>query len=169
MLEHFLFKLSQWFARGRLAAMKAYGMELRERVLRARGQGRSAQEVAKTFSLSKRSVERYWARYQATGEAAAGKMGGHRRSKLAPHDATLREWIDRRPDLTLGELQQRCREQLQVRLGTTALWHRLERLGLSYKKNAARRRATPARAAGRTRPLVAAAGAVGRPAARVPR
>lgn len=70
-------------------------------------------------------------------------MGGHRISKLAPHDATLRKWIGERPDLTLGELQQRCREQLQVRLGTTALWHRLERLGLSYKKT--RRAAEPTR------------------------
>ena len=149
--------------------MKAYALDLRERVLRARGQGESAQEVARRFSLSKRSVERYWHRYQETGQTTAGQMGGHRRSKLAPHDATLRKWIDQQPDLTLRELRQRCRAQLQVRLGVTALWHRLERLGLSYKKNAARRRTNPARARSRARALVAAAGAVGRPPARVPR
>jgi transposase len=148
--------------------MKAYALDLRERVLQARSQGRSAQAVAQQFSLSKRSVERYWRRYQDTGQATARKMGGHRRSRLAPHDATLRAWLAARPDLTLGELQQRCRQELQVRLGLTALWHRLERLGLSYKKNAARRRANPARARGRARALVAAAGAMGRPAARVP-
>jgi transposase len=128
--------------------MKAYALDLRERVLRARGRGESAQEVARRFSLSKRSVERYWRRYQDTGQTTAGQMGGHRRSQLAPHDATLRKWIDQQPDLTLSELRQRCRAQLQVRLGVTALWHRLERLGLSYKKNAARRRANPARPAG---------------------
>ena len=149
--------------------MKAYALDLRERVLRARRQGHSAHDVAKQFSVSKRSVERYWRRYQATGQATAGKMGGHRTSRLAAHDATLRGWIGQRPDLTLGELQQRCRDELQVRLGITALWHRLERLGLSYKKNAARRRTNPARAPGRARPLVAAAGAVGRPPPRVPR
>lgn len=149
--------------------MRAYALDLRERVLRARGQGHSAQEVARQFSLSKRSVERYWRRYQETGQATALKMGGHRRSRLAAHDATLRAWIDQQPDLTLSELQQRCRVELQVRLGVTALWHRLERLGLSYKKNTARRRANPARAASRARPLVAAAGAMGRPAARVSR
>jgi hypothetical protein len=32
-----------------------------------------------------------------------------------------------------------------VAIGITALWHRLRRLGLSYKKNDARRRAGPAR------------------------
>ena len=149
--------------------MKAYALDLRERVLRARGLGRSAQEVAQQFSLSKRSVERYWRRYQDTGQATARRMGGHRRSRLAAHDVTLRAWFAAQPDLTLGELQQRCRHELQVRLGVTALWHRLERLGLSYKKNAARRRANPARARGRARALVATAGAVGRAAARVPR
>ena len=147
--------------------MRAYASDLRGRVLRARGQGLCAEEEAKVFSLSKGSVERYWKRYLETGEATAGKMGGHRTSKLAPHDATLRKWIGERPDLTLGELRQRCQEQLKVRLGTTALWHRLERLGLSYKKNAARRRTDPARTGGRAHPLVDAAGAVGRPAARV--
>lgn len=149
--------------------MKAYALDLRERVLRARRQGHSAHDVAKQFSLSKRSVERYWRRYLDTGQATARQMGGHRTSRLAAHDPTLRAWIAARPDLTLAELQQRCREELQVRLGITALWHRLERLGLSYKKNAARRRANPARATGRARPLVATAGAVGRPPARVSR
>jgi transposase len=161
--------LSHWLACGSVPAMKASALGLRERVLRARGQGRSAHDVARQLSLSKRSVERYRRRYQDTGQATARKMGGHRTSRLAPHDTTLRAGIGQRPDLTLGELQRRCREELPVRLGITALWHRLERLGLSDKKNAARRRANPARAAGRARPLVAAAGAVGRPPPRVPR
>jgi transposase len=47
--------------------------------------------------------------------------------------------------LTLAELRQRCGDQLQVSIGLTALWHRLRRLGLSYKKNDARRRTRPAR------------------------
>jgi transposase len=47
--------------------------------------------------------------------------------------------------LTLVELQQRCRTRLQVSIGITALWHRLRRLGLSFKKNDARRRARSTR------------------------
>jgi transposase len=45
----------------------------------------------------------------------------------------------------LAQLQQRCAEQLHVSIGITALWHRLRRLGLSFKKNDARRRAGPSR------------------------
>jgi transposase len=47
--------------------------------------------------------------------------------------------------LTLAELQQKCQTQLQVSIGLTALWHRLRHLGLSFKKNDARRRTGPAR------------------------
>jgi transposase len=47
--------------------------------------------------------------------------------------------------LSLVELQQRCQNRLRISIGLTALWHRLRRLGLSYKKNDARRRAGPAR------------------------
>jgi transposase len=48
-------------------------------------------------------------------------------------------------DITLREVQQRCQKQLGVKLGLNALWHRIDRLGLSYKKNDARRRARSAR------------------------
>jgi transposase len=47
--------------------------------------------------------------------------------------------------LSLVQLQQRCQDRLGVSIGLTALWHRLHRLGLSYKKNDARRRAGSAR------------------------
>jgi transposase len=57
----------------------------------------------------------------------------------------VRAWISAQPDLTLGQLQARCREQLGVRLGLNALWHRLALLGLTFKKNDARRRARSAR------------------------
>jgi transposase len=63
---------------------------------------------------------------------------------LEKHDRTLRRWIAAQADLTLGELQERCRKRLKVSIGITALWHRLERLRLSYKKNDARRRARSA-------------------------
>ena len=71
-------------------------------------------------------------------------MGGYRRSKLADYDATLEAWIEQRDDISLVELQQRCAEELGVGISVNALWHRLKRLGLSYKKNDARHRARPA-------------------------
>ena len=125
--------------------MRTYSTDLRERVVAARERGHSAAEIARLFKLSKRSVERYCKLQADTGGVQPKQRGGYRRSRLEKHDETLRRWIHGQPDLTLAELQLRLARQLKVRLGLTALWHRLEHLGLSYKKNAARRGAKPAR------------------------
>ena len=121
--------------------MQSYSLDLRERLVAGRQRGQSAEELARAFGVSKRSVERYWKRQQQEGTAQAKPRGGYRRSCLEGQDEQLREWILKQPDLTLEQLQERLLEQLDIRIGITALWHRLEKLGLSYKKNAARRRA----------------------------
>ena len=125
--------------------MRTYSTDLRERIVAARERGHSAAEIARLFKVSKRSVERYCKLSATTGSVQPRPRGGYRRSRLEKHDATLRRWMRERSDLTLAELQERIVRKLKVRLGITALWHRLEHLGLSYKKNAARRGAKPAR------------------------
>lgn len=120
---------------------QTYDLQLRERIVAARKEGHSAQEVAKWFKVSKRSAERFWTNYLQTGSMQPKQRGGYRHSCLERHANTLRQWIAAQPDLTLKELQQRCLDVLGIRIGITALWQQLDRLGLSFKKNAARQRA----------------------------
>jgi transposase len=129
--------------------MRTYSKDLRQRIIAARKDGHSAEEIARLFRVSRRSVERYWKKYVSTGSIEPKQRGGYRRSRLAGHDQTLRLWIKEEKDLTLAELRARIARDLGIKLGTTALWHRLERLGLSYKKNVARRRARPGGPPGR--------------------
>ena len=129
--------------------MRSYSGDLRERIVAARQAGHSAKEIARLFRVSKRSVERFWEKHVSTGSVEPKQRGGYRRSRLQEHDQTLRAWIKEKKDLTLAELQARIAQDLGIKLGTTALWHRLEHLGLSYKKNAARRRARPGGPPGR--------------------
>ena len=124
--------------------MKPLSEDLRSRIIQARQQGAGTGEVCQRFRVSRKSVQRFWRQHQRTGHCRPKQIGGYRRSRLAPHGRTLCRWIRQQADLTLAELQQRCRTELGVQLGLTALWHRLDRLGLSYKKNDARRRARPA-------------------------
>ena len=121
--------------------MKSYSMDLRERLVAGRQRGQSAEELARVFGVSKRSVERFWARHQQKGNCEPKARGGYRRSKLEDHDELLRQWIEQQPDLSLEELRERLLQQPGIPIGMTALWHRLNKLGLSYKKNPARRRA----------------------------
>ena len=125
--------------------MRPLSQDLRQRIVAARERGQGTGEVCKRFGVSRKSVERFWKQHHLTGQCRPRQIGGYRRSRLEKHDRTLRRWIDAQADLTLSELQRRCREHLKVSIGITALWHRLEQLGLSYKKNDARRRARSAR------------------------
>jgi transposase len=147
--------------------MQTYSRDLRERIVAARQQGESAQEIARLFRVSKRTVERFWKQYLATGAIEPKPRGGYRRSRLEKHDRKLRRWIKEKADLTLAQLQERIARELGIQLGTTALWHRLERLGLSYKKNAVRRRAKPARSAGGSPKVAPRTKKLGRPKTRL--
>jgi transposase len=123
--------------------MRPLSQDLRERIIAARERGAGTGEVCRRFGVSRKSVERFWKQHSLTGACRPKKIGGYRR--LEKHDRTLRRWIAEQSELTLNGLQKRCREQLKVTIGITALWHRLEQLGLSYKKNDARRRARSTR------------------------
>jgi transposase len=124
--------------------MRPLSQDLRLRIIAARERGQGTGEVCRRFGVSRKSVERFWNEHRRTGACLPKQIGGYRCSRLEKHDRALRQWIAAQADLTLRELQKRCREQLRVSIGITALWHRLEKLGLSYKKNDARRRARPA-------------------------
>lgn len=125
--------------------MRPLSEDLRQRIVRARENGEATGEVAQRFGVSRRSVERFWKQHQKSGHCRPRKIGGYRRSRLEGHDRLLRRWLTAQVDITLREVQQRCQEQLGLPIGLNALWHRIDRLGLSYKKNDARRRARAAR------------------------
>ena len=133
--------------------MQAYSKDLRQRIVRGRQQGIRAQELADRYQVSRRAVEKYWQRYQQTGELTSRKRGGYLRSRLVGHEKTLLGWIEQEPDLTLVELQCRCAQKLNIHLTVSALWYRLKALGLSFKKNDARHRAKAARRASRAQKL----------------
>jgi len=125
-------------------AMAAYSQDLRERVLRACERGDSPSQIARRFEVSRVWVYQVWQRLKETGQRGSLRIGGYRRSRLADHDHRLRAWIQKEPDLTLAELCERLKA-LDVNIQVPALWHRLSQLGLTYKKNLARRRARAAR------------------------
>jgi transposase len=125
--------------------MRPLSEDLRGRIVAAREKGQGVGEVSKRFGVCRSSVERLWKQHQQNGHTRPQKIGGYRRSRLEGHDRLLRRWLTEQVDLTLREVQHRCQKQLGVQIGLNALWHRIDALGLSYKKNDARRRARSAR------------------------
>ena len=112
-----------------------YSMDLRERVFKAFEASGEAEEVAETFGVSRAWVHRLAQRQRATGSLAPRKPTTFRRRVLAGQEDRLRATVEARPDATLMEI----REALPVRAALSTLWLELDRLGLTVKKNGARR------------------------------
>jgi len=127
--------------------MRAYSQDLRDRVLRAVERGERPTEIARRFEVSRMWVYQVREDWQREGRRASLPVGGHRRSCLASCEAQLRAWIAAQPDLTLAEMCLRLEREVGVRIKIPALWHQLDKWGLTLKKNLARQRARASRRA----------------------
>ena len=106
---------------------------LRERIVASVGAGSSRRAAAERFAVAASSAVRLLQRVQRTGSIAPGKVGGHRRPILGPHEAKLRAMVEAKPDITLCEIKAEL-ERLGVGVGLTAIHTMLHRLGLRFKK-----------------------------------
>ena len=121
--------------------MQSYSQDLRERVLRAWDRGERPTAIARRLEVSRVWVYQVREREQSTGKRTSFQIGGHRRSRVADRESVLRAWIEAEPGLSLAELCERLVEQgVSIKIG--ALWHQLNKWGLTFKKNPARQRAT---------------------------
>jgi transposase len=126
--------------------MQAYSQDLRERVLRAIERGDRPTSIAARFEVSREWVYQVKDRFKKEGLRHSFQIGGHRKSRLAPMEDQIRSWIKEEADITLSELSDRISKQ-GIEIKVPALWHQLDKWGLSFKKNSTRQRA---RARGRT-------------------
>lgn len=126
--------------------MAAYSQDLRDRVLRAVERGDRPTDIARRFEVSRKWVYEVAQRYKQTGERSGLQVGGYRRSRVADLEPTLRGWLKVEPDLTLAEMCARISES-GIEIKVPALWHQLNKWGLSFKKNATRQRARASRRA----------------------
>ena len=115
--------------------MRAYSIDLRERVWADCQAGMKTPAVAQKYSVSASWVRRLKQRHTATGSIARRPPSTGRPVILAPHEARVREMVRNDPDATLDEL----RQKLGIKISTGALCNYLQRLKLSFKKKSSRR------------------------------
>jgi transposase len=128
--------------------MRAYSQDLRERVLRAVERGERPSDIARRFEVSRVWVYQVRKRWQVDGRRTSLQVGGYRRSRLQGSEELLRGWLEAEADLTLAELCARLAQE-GIQIKPPALWHQLNKWGLTLKKNPARQRArSRGRAAG---------------------
>ena len=109
--------------------MRAYSMDLRERVLADCDEGIGTTAVAAKYRVSPAWVRRLKQRRKATGETAP-RTASHRPPTWAPHAEAIRAAIAATPDATLAELRQR----LALPFSIATLHRAIAAAGLTFKK-----------------------------------
>lgn len=116
--------------------MRAYSMDLRQRVLADSDDGMKTRAVAAKYRVSEAWVRRLKQRRAATGETAPRSPRNRRVSFRQRYAEQLRAAVAEVPDRTLEEL----RKHLGVRVSIATLWYALTDLKLSWKKSRSARR-----------------------------
>jgi transposase len=111
-------------------AVRAYSMDLRERVLADLDAGLPAKDAAAKYRVSAAWVRRLRQRRRETGETGprAGRRGP--RPSWEGYADRLREAVRQAPDATLAELKAR----LGLAVALSTLWRAVAALGLTVKK-----------------------------------
>lgn len=124
--------------------VRAYSLDLRERVVAAVIRGQSCRSVAKTFGVSVASVVKWSQRFRATGSAAAKPTGGRRPYALEGERNWILTRISESPDVTVRALAAELAAR-GIAVSHYAVWHFLQREGIALRKRSARQRTRAAR------------------------
>lgn len=111
--------------------MRAYSLDLRERVLRDSDAGMMADAVAARYHVSGSWVRWLKQRRRETGDIGPRRQRHGPRRKLEPHLHTLAALIAEQPDRTLAELQ----EALSLDVSIPTICRAVRHLGLRVKTN----------------------------------
>lgn len=112
--------------------MRTLSLDLRERILASYDhQEGTREEVAARYRVSLGMVKKLLQQRRRTGEIGPRHDRSGRKPVIVEvHRRKLRELLERKPDLTLGEL----RQAVAVDCTLPAIHYVLKQLGLTYKK-----------------------------------
>ncbi len=116
--------------------MKAYSLDLRQRVLQAAlGGDHSIAEVANRFGVGTAFVNKMLRLHRAGEDLSPRPHGGGYPARLLPrHEKLLRSQVRRQKDATLEELRAHLEEQSGLAVSISTVSRALIRLDLGRKK-----------------------------------
>lgn len=115
--------------------MKAYSLDLRERIVRAVDGGLSKAEAARRYDVGLSTVKRYAKQRAEAGHLRAKPPPGRAREIGAEDEAALRAQAAAHADATLAEHRRRWAEARGVTVSRATMSRALARLGLPLKKS----------------------------------
>lgn len=121
--------------------MKAYPAELRTRIVAAVDNGMTQTEVARVFAVSERTIRRYLAQHQQTGELTPKRSPGRPPAIGVDQATALRTQVATHPDAILAEHCTIWAREHGAVVSIATMSRAIRRLGITLKKSSVRRRA----------------------------
>jgi transposase len=116
--------------------MKAYSVDLRQRVLAALERGMARSEAITTFQVSEGSIKRWLKLQREHFTLEPGKPSGRPATLKPSDDAVLRRLVEAAPDATFPEYTEQWNELHDKPISHWTLGRAIRRLGLTRKKRA---------------------------------
>jgi transposase len=115
--------------------MKAYSLDLRERVLRAVDQGKPRSEIVNLLGVSLATIKRYLKQRRETGHVRPKAIPGRTPKKGAALQAGLVAQLQAHPDASLETHCQLWENAHGMRVSTSTMSRMVERVGWTRKKS----------------------------------
>lgn len=114
--------------------MRAYSLDLRERIVKAADAGMPKSAIARTFSVCRATVNNYLSLRRATGDIKPRPIPGRPAYVAADDQPALAAQVDASPDATLAEHAASWERSHGVRLSVSAMHRTIVRLDITRKK-----------------------------------
>lgn len=120
-----------------LIAMKAYSLDLRQKIVAAYAQGnRSQRQLAQQFGVALSFIEKLLKQQRETGSIAAKVRTEQTPTKLNSEQLRiLEQLVEEHNDATLAELRYQLEQKSGVLIGRSTVDRMLTKLNLTVKKN----------------------------------
>lgn len=118
-------------------AMKAYSLDLRQKIVDAYAQGnRSQRQLAQQFGVALSFIEKLLKQQRETGSIAPKERTQQTPTKLNVEQLkVLEQLVEAQNDATLDELRYQLKQRTGVLIGRSTVDRMLTKLNLTVKKN----------------------------------
>lgn len=113
---------------------RAYGIDLRDRVVDAIEGGLSHRQAAERFCIAVSTAGNWSRLWRKTGSASPGKQGHPVGSKLDAYEAEILAMVEENRDIALYEIAERLAGEHAVRAAPSTVWHFFRKRAITFKK-----------------------------------
>jgi transposase len=124
---------------------RAYGLDLRRRVVEAIDGEMSARGAAARFSVAPSTAINWHRRWRETGSLNPAPQGQPPGSKLDHHEAFILALLEEEKDIALHEIAEKLAAERGVNTCAATVWYFFSKRGLTHKKRQAMHRNSSAR------------------------